>query len=55
MKIIIILFVVGSAMNLAAYSRTPKMPKRVKRDLLYQNRMQNNIFRQNVARHSHSG
>ena len=44
-------------MNLLANSRTEKLPKRVKRDLLYQNRMQNNIFRQNVAfyGYSHSG
>ena len=44
-------------MNLAAFSRNEKMTKRSKRDLLYQNRMQNNIFRQNVAYfgHSHSG
>ena len=41
-------------MNLMTYSRTEKMPKRVKRDLLYQNRMQNNIFRQHVAISTHS-
>ena len=51
MKIMKVLFVVGSALTFSTYSRNNAqiMPKRVKRDLLYQNRMQNNIFRQNVA------
>ena len=49
MKIMKVLFVFGSALTFSTYPRSETMPKRVKRDLLYQNRMQNNIFRQNVA------